>query len=244
MRAPPFASFYFDCDSTLSLIEGVEHITAHLGPDKVAELKALTKAAMDGDLPLERIYEDRLGIIDPTQEMVAGIAQAYIAKPTPRVRETIAALKFLGKEVGIISGGLLPGVQPFGAWLGIPAANIHAVPIHFDADGRYTDIDRSSHLWQNLGKNRVIEELPASHRPLAFVGDGITDLETKDDADLFIGFGGVERRARVEAEAPVYLTENNFAAILPVGLSPDEQARLRLEPAFAALIPDPSGSLA
>ena len=38
------------------------------------------------------------------------------------------------------------------------------------------------------------------------IGDGVSDLETKPDVDLFIGFGGVVERAKVKQGAGFWLT--------------------------------------
>jgi len=47
----------FDCDSTLSLIEGIDELGRLAGQE--SEIAALTKRTMDGDLPLESVYERR-----------------------------------------------------------------------------------------------------------------------------------------------------------------------------------------
>ncbi len=58
------------------------------------------------------------------------------------------------------------------------------------------------------------------------VGDGVSDLVARPAVDLFAGFGGVVTRARVAAEADVYIKANSLAPILPLALSENEQARL------------------
>ena len=40
---------------------------------------------------------------------------------------------------------------------------------------------------------------------VAMMGDGMSDLETQPDVDVFIGFGGVVARPRVRAEARHWL---------------------------------------
>lgn len=52
------------------------------------------------------------------------------------------------------------------------------------------------------------------------VGDGITDLETKHLASLFIGFGGVQVREVVQREADCFVTSfssliNALSAVRP-----------------------------
>ena len=54
-----------------------------------------------------------------------------------------------------------------------------------------------------------------SHGKAALIGDGVSDLEAKPAVDLFIGFGGVARRARVEENADVFITEPRLTALLP-----------------------------
>lgn len=237
MLDPPFASFYFDCDSTLSSIEGVDELTRKLDEDERTELKELTNRAMEGTLLLAEVYESRLGVLAPTAAELDQVGDFYIEHAVADAVETIAALKHLGKKIGIISGGLLQPVLMLATHLGIPHENVHAVPVVFDSDGRYATFDRSSPLWQNMGKVEVLDAIPKSHRPVLFMGDGITDLETKDVVDLFVGFGGFERRDRVAAEADVYLTVPSLAAVLGPGLTVEEKKAIASEPRFAALAP-------
>lgn len=39
------------------------------------------------------------------------------------------------------------------------------------------------------------------------IGDGVSDLETKPDVDMFIGFGGVIARAKVERGSDHWLVD-------------------------------------
>ena len=47
---PPFAAVYFDCDSTLATIEGVDELLTVLGPELSAEIVELTEQAMNGNM--------------------------------------------------------------------------------------------------------------------------------------------------------------------------------------------------
>ena len=53
-----------------------------------------------------------------------------------------------------------------------------------------------------------------THGRAAFVGDGVTDLETKPVVDLFIGFGGVAVRPKVKENAGVYVEDKDLRAVL------------------------------
>jgi phosphoserine phosphatase len=223
MAGPPFAAFYFDCDSTLSAIEGVDELTRGLAEDLRLELRGLTEAAMEGRVPLAEVYEQRLGVLAPGREALEEIGRVYVENLVPDAVDTVQALIGLGKHVGIISGGLRQAVAILARHLAIPDANVHAVPVILDDEGRYLDYDRTSPLWRNQGKVKVLEALPLAHSPLLFTGDGVTDLEARPVVDLFVGFGGVERRERVAAEAEVYIDRNTLAPLLEIGLTEDER---------------------
>lgn len=231
-----YRSFYFDCDSTLSSIEGVDELTRTLPPTQQAELAALTNQAMDGHVPLASIYEERLSQVAPSAADLARVGELYIANMVPDCAATIAALLWLGKQVGIISGGLYQPVLDLAKHLNIPTSNVHAVPVLLDGSGQYTDFDHQSPLWQNGGKIKVLEAIPSTQRPVLFMGDGATDLETKAHVDLFVGYGGIERRPAIEAGADVYLTEASLAGVLAIALTPAEKNILQNHPTFAALL--------
>lgn len=234
--AQPFASVWFDCDSTLTAIEGIDELVRWSDPQARAEVERLTGLAMAGELPLADVYEHRLRRLAPRREHVDRIGALYVEKLAPDAAATVAALRFLGKRVGVLSGGLLPPVRRVAQELGIPVDDVHAVAIDFAPDGAYAGFDRHSPLARNQGKVELLRALPPSARPLAFVGDGITDAETRGTADCFVGFGGVVVREAVRARSDAYVTNHSLAGVLPHLLTADEQARLRAEPRFAALL--------
>jgi phosphoserine phosphatase len=231
-----FAAVYFDCDSTLSAIEGVDELLAFAPPSLRADVLDLTTRAMEGTLPLAQVYETRLRLLSPRREQLDRIGELYVARIVPDAAALVEALQFLGKEVGIVSGGLLVPVQRVAQHLGIPLANVHAVPLVFDARGDYIDFDRSSPLWRNRGKIEVLQRLPAAQRPVAFVGDGATDLETQGTADLFIGYGGVAARPVVRDRAQVFVGTPSLAPVLLHVATPQEVQQLARHPRFAPLL--------
>ncbi|MFX8110642.1 hypothetical protein ABTK99_20270, partial [Acinetobacter baumannii] len=66
----------FDCDSTLSTIEGIDVLAERAGV--VDQVVPLTNAAMDGRLRLEEAYAARLDLIRPDAGTLAAIGQLYI----------------------------------------------------------------------------------------------------------------------------------------------------------------------
>ncbi|HEV2132153.1 MAG TPA: hypothetical protein VGR27_13655, partial [Longimicrobiaceae bacterium] len=77
-----FRSVIFDCDSTLSGIEGIDVLAG----ERLDEIRALTDAAMDGALPLEAVYGQRLALIRPPRAAVEALARAYVDALVPDAR--------------------------------------------------------------------------------------------------------------------------------------------------------------
>ena len=144
---PPYRTVVFDCDSTLSRIEGIDELA---GP-RLGELRALTDRAMAGELPLEDVYAARLDRIRPSRSEVEAIGQRYVETQLPGVSGLVRDLLERGVEVHILSGGLLPAVRVLGRALGLDDDRIHAVDLEHAADGAYVDFDRASPLARSGG---------------------------------------------------------------------------------------------
>lgn len=233
---PPYRTVVFDCDSTLSSIEGVDE----LGAAHRAQIEALTNAAMSGALKLEDVYAKRLALIAPSRADVERIGALYVERAVPHARELVRALHALGKRVVIVSGGVAPAVNAIARALGIAEHDVHAVALRFDARGAYAGFDETSPLARSGGKIEVLRALatPAA-RPLALVGDGITDLEAGEaegGADRFIAYGGVVKRAAVFARARVMCETKTLAGLVPLLFSPEEVDKLARDPEHAALV--------
>lgn len=224
-RTTGYASVVFDCDSTLASIEGIDELA---GADAEA-IAALTDAAMDGVIPLEEVYGRRLEIIRPTRAQVEVLTSKYVAALVEDAGETVAALLWLGKDVRVVSGGLLPPVAALAEALGVPRASVAAVGIRFATDGSYAGFDERSPLAGSRGKSRVLREwsLP---RPSIMVGDGSTDLEASEEADLFVAYMGVAERPKVAAAADVVLRARSLAPVLALAANEADRTRLANSP--------------
>lgn len=212
---PRYATVIFDCDSTLSTLEGIEELAAaHRG-----EVMALTEEAMRGAVPLEEVYGRRLALARPTRAEVEALGRRYVETLVPDAREVISALQGEGIEVRIISGGLLPAVQALAHELGVGAEAVAAVDVYFDAEGEYAGYDAGSPLAYSGGKRIVIERWGTKlRRPALLVGDGVTDLEARDVVDAFVAFAGVVERAPVVQMADIVVRANSLAPILAIAL--------------------------
>jgi phosphoserine phosphatase len=202
---------FFDVDSTLVTIEGID-VLANGNP----EIVRLTEAAMNGEIALDEVYGRRLEIIKPTLADVEALGQRYIEALVDGAEETIATLQQSGADVQLVTAGIAQAIAPLATKLNIPARAVHAVPLQFDAQGNYLDFDRRSLLTRAGGKELVVHAILARAKgKSAFIGDGVSDLETKPAVTLFVGFGGVHTRARVKENAEVYVTEPTLKAVLP-----------------------------
>ncbi len=203
----------FDCDSTLSRIEGIDELARWAGVGE--DMAKLTDLAMNGELPLEAVYGKRLETIRPDKASVDRLADLYIQEMVEGVKTVFATLLEKGKEVHIISGGLRQAILPLAEVLNVPENHVHAVDIQFNADGSYKGYDESSPLARSGGKGEICTQLLNGKQALAMIGDGKTDMEAKQPGVTVIGFGGICDRAVVREMADEFTVEPNLLAILP-----------------------------
>lgn len=207
----------FDCDSTLSAIEGIDELARLRGPACFAEIDAMTRDAMEGRIPLDSIFARRLEIVRPTLAECGRIGRLYIENVEPTAAAALAALGAAGWTPLIISGGYTQVIAPFAAFLGI--ARVEAVPLRFDAAGNYAGYDAAHPASRRGGKPDLVRSLRAELRPerIVMVGDGASDLETKGAADLFVGFGRYVTRPAVKAGADRFVSSLDEVSALLVG---------------------------
>jgi len=117
--------------------------------------------------------------------------------------------------------------------LGVAPENIRAVELEYNelsgdwwryyepgtrSSQTYLDYDDSP-LTVSSGKPQIVRELAAGKagRKL-MIGDGASDLATRGEVDLFVGFGGVVSRPKVKLGSDVFLEVNSLAPILPLAV--------------------------
>ncbi len=227
MRWPHYEHVFFDCDSTLTTIEGIDFLAEANG--KGWRVEVLTKAAMDGDVELEDVYEKRLRAVKPTRKQILDIRKAYKKNIVEDAKELIAALQHLNHQVYIISGGLLEPVSEFGVYLGVKKENIRAVGVQYNqlsgqwwanSSQKYLSFEEGS-LTISDGKARIIKDLLAgkSGRSL-LIGDGQSDLLAGRAVNLFVGYGGVQARESVKSHAPIFIECPSLAPLLLIAAGP------------------------
>jgi len=154
-----FQRVIFDCDSTLVTIEGIDELARLKG--MATRIAALTERAMNGEIPLEQVYAERLALLQPTRAELEEIGRLYRRNLVADAREVIATLQSAGVAVFIVSGGLLRAVIDVARELNIPDANVRAVPVEFD--------QLQGAWWQywKPGNNRDEKYLAFAPTPLA-----------------------------------------------------------------------------
>jgi len=234
---------FFDCDSTLSTIEGIDELAKLKG--KEGRVGLLTDKAMNGELDLAEVYGKRLRAIRPTRGQLKAVEERYWETTVEDAVAVIAALKYLEKHVFIISGGLIDAVRGFGRRLGVAPENIRAVELEYNQLSgewwRYDD-PQAQHSQTYLeyvegpltitsGKPDIINELAQGRPGRRFmIGDGSSDLATRDVVDLFAGYGGVVARDKVRHESEVFLESQSLAPVLPLVAGAAGYARVQGTP--------------
>jgi phosphoserine phosphatase len=204
-----FHTVIFDCDSTLTAIEGIEE----LARGQREEITRLTELAMRGAVPLEQVYGHRLELIRPSRSDIAEIGRLYLQHLVPGAREAVHALQVHDVTVQILSGGLAPAVISVARELGVPDARVAAVEIYFNEDGSYRGFDTDSPLTRAGGK-RVWIEASGLPGPRLLIGDGATDLEARPAVDCFAAYVGVVDRPEVSRAADIVLLEPSLKPVL------------------------------
>ncbi len=230
MRWPPFEHVFFDCDSTLTTVEGIDLLADT--EEKRRRVEHLTQAAMDGQIDLDEIYAKRLETLQPTRRQVLDLRHVYKRNMVEDAALVVAALQALGHKVYIISGGLLEPVTEFGISLGIPRERIRAVHIAYnELSGQWwerSQADEKSYLTYTEGaltisdgKAQIVRELMGDQRGRSLlIGDGMSDYHAAEAVDLFVGYGGVVARPKVRSAASVYLESRSLAPLLALAGGP------------------------
>lgn len=201
-----FNSVIFDVDSTLSGIEGIDWLAALRGAEIKAWSSGLTERAMEGKLPIEAVYVERMHAVKPTMAEIEQLGRVYVERIAPGARETLTELRARGVELVMVSGGLREAILPLARALGVDEQSVHAVSVFFDEEGNYAGFDERSLLTRQDGKRMTVRDMGLKG-PILAVGDGMTDCEIRPVVDGFAAFTGFMRREPVVERAD-YVIEN------------------------------------
>lgn len=201
---PRFRTVILDVDSTLSAIEGIDWLARNRGGDVAARIAAVTERAMNGEIPLDAVYGERLAVVRPSAEELDALGQAYVDALSLGARAAVTAMRNAGVRVVIVSGGILHPILRLARELGVRKDDVHAVRVDLTDAGAYAGWDTASPLARDLGKLDVVRSL-ALPRPVLAVGDGVTDSEMKPAVDAYACYTEYVRREKAAAVADVEL---------------------------------------
>ncbi|KAL6074819.1 phosphoserine phosphatase [Balamuthia mandrillaris] len=211
----------FDVDSTVITNEGIDELASLCGAgEQVAEW---TRRAMCGGVTFREALSARLQIIRPSLPQLHSFLEKHPLPLTPGVSQFIELLQRQGKHVYLISGGFKQMILPLAQALGLPPDNVFANVLLFDEEtGDYKGFDESQPTSESGGKARVVAMLKDLHAnkdndavsppSIVMIGDGVTDMEARPPADLFVGFGGNVVREKVKQGADLFVMQ--FAELM------------------------------
>lgn len=175
----------FDVDSTLIQGEVIEMLAARAGAED--EVRAVTEAAMAGELDFAESLRRRVAVLEGLPESVLAEVAAEL-ELTPGARTTIRTLKRLGFRCGVVSGGFTRVISGLAEELGLDFCAANELEV---VDGRLTGrvvgeiVDRP-------GKAVALRRFAQAHGvPLeqcVAVGDGANDIDMLATAGLGIAF--------------------------------------------------------
>lgn len=214
----------FDCDATLSQIEGIDALAKVNGVEE--QVRLLTEEAMEKTGLNSEIYRQRLELVRPTASQLAALGDDYYAHLTPDVDRVIQAFQRLHKSVYVISAGIQSAVESLAARLNIPKENVFAVAVYVDDNGNYSGYDANSPMTRQHGKREVVEALKKKHPHMLHIGDGMNDVEAAAIVERFVGYGGSYFRRHIASLCDFYITSQSITPLLPLTLTLEESENL------------------
>lgn len=220
----PIQAIMFDCDGTLSTIEGIDELAEQNNVGDIVQAltaKAMAETGINPDL-----YKERLQHVKPCLEQAKQLAKDYFSKRTKDSFEVIQLLQRLNKSVYVVSAGINPAVKLFAEQLNVPDTQVFAVDVTYDANGNYQDFDHGSELARRNGKKEIAANLKQKYGSVALIGDGMNDIVAIDVLTRFIGYGGTIYREKIEKMCEWYVRDESMACVLPLLLTEDEYRTL------------------
>jgi phosphoserine phosphatase len=175
----------FDVDSTLVQGEVIEMLAARAGAE--AEVRAVTEAAMRGELDFSESLRQRVAVLAGLPETVLDEVAAQL-ELTPGARTTIRTLKRLGFRCGVVSGGFTRVIAGLADELGLDFCAANELEV---VDGRLTGrivgeiVDRPG---KATALRRFADEFGIPLEQCVAVGDGANDIDMLSTAGLGVAF--------------------------------------------------------
>ena len=200
----------FDVDSTLIEDEVIELLAEAAG--KRDEVKAITDAAMAGDLDFSQSLSARVAMLAGVPE--DALVQAFTrVRVTAGARELIAAIHRAGGKAAAVSGGFSQVLEPLAKDLELDFHRANTLEI---VDGKLTGktigpvIDRSA---KAAALAEWARELGLAAVSTIAVGDGANDLEMMAAAGIGVAFNA---KPLVRASADLVLEGESLEPLIAI----------------------------
>lgn len=220
----PLDAVIFDCDGTLSHVEGIDELANlnGVGP----EVSALTLQAMSETGVTPDLYAQRLNLVKPSRQQVLSIGELYYQHIAPDAQLVLNCFTQFHKPIFVASAGLNPAVKNFAKKLNIPENHVFAVDVEFDAQGKFKGYDRKALTTQPNGKCEIVKRIKNKYPHVMLVGDGMNDYAAHDLVTRFVGYGGAFQRKKMEDNCEFYIKAGSMLPLLVLGLTPQEAQEL------------------
>jgi phosphoserine phosphatase len=177
----------FDVDSTLIQGEVIEMLAARAGLEAETQVRAVTEAAMRGELDFTESLRRRVAVLAGLPASVLDEVAGDL-ELTPGARTTIRTLKRLGYRCGVVSGGFTPVVRRLVDELGLDFCAANELEV---VDGRLTG-QVVGEVVDRPGKAAALRRFAAQYavptEQCVAVGDGANDIDMLAAAGLGIAF--------------------------------------------------------
>jgi phosphoserine phosphatase len=225
MTNPPFTHLIFDVDSTLANIEGLDWLADKKGLGD--QVKTMTEAAMNGQVKMQDIFEKKVNLIAPSRFDMQLLGNYYTQQLVEDAADVITIFQTLDKQIHLVTGSFQPAIDILAQHLHLPSNHIFANPIIFKPDDSYDHIQPDHPLSNSGGKATIVQQILKKHPGYSvFVGDSVTDKETDQVVDQFIGYGGIIIRHKVKHSAKIFITCHSLSPLLSILLTNQEKASL------------------
>lgn len=193
----------FDCDGTLSALEGIIELANH--SNQAQEVIRITTEVMQHGGLCQELFAKRLNLIKPSLEQLKGLSEQYYLHRTKNIECLIQSLQAKGITVYVFSAGIEQAVLPFAKKLGILPEHVYAVKLNFNEHGDYQSYDTNSELVHDQGKVKLIQRVFTASDNIIFIGDGANDVVVQPYVTKFIGYGAHYYRQNIEQLSDAYI---------------------------------------
>lgn len=194
----------FDLDSTLTTVEWCDRIAKQKG--KGAEVQKITEETMEGKRSFDEAFPLKTNIVAPSKTDIKDLVKHYLKNITPKLPALIKSLSMAGITCGIVTQGYAKAAKAIAKELKMDFA--HGIEVIHDEEGKYKGLLPDQPLLSSDGKKKIVEQIKKAYpgEEVVFIGDGITDLNTKEVADRFIWCGINKVRPAVLEKADTFVS--------------------------------------